>query len=174
MLLVRFGQQSARHGVADVIAMNIGLCLFNLLPIPPLDGGAILARFVPRRYDHLLDGLDRYGFIILFALLMTGLLSQADVAGAPSSASSGSSTRALVDPGMSDQSESEAPPSGDGSIDYKVELPDFEGPLDLLLHLVQEARARHPRHPDRVHHRSLPAMLDVMRSLNLDVAGEYL
>jgi Zn-dependent protease len=55
--------------------MNIGLCLFNLLPIPPLDGGAILARFVPRRHDNVLDALNRYGFIILFALLMTGLLS---------------------------------------------------------------------------------------------------
>jgi Zn-dependent protease len=61
--------------VANVISMNIGLCLFNLLPIPPLDGGAVLRRFVPRRFDNLLDGLDKYGFIILFALLMTGLLS---------------------------------------------------------------------------------------------------
>ena len=61
-------------GVANVIQMNIGLCLFNLLPIPPLDGGAILARFTPRRYDYLLDGLNRYGFVILLGLLMTGLL----------------------------------------------------------------------------------------------------
>ena len=62
-------------GIAGVIQMNIVLCLFNLLPIPPLDGGAILARFVPRRHDNILDGLNRYGFIILFALLMTGLLT---------------------------------------------------------------------------------------------------
>ena len=62
-------------GVAGVIQMNIGLCLFNLLPIPPLDGGAILARFIPRRHDNVLDALNRYGFIILFALLMTGFLS---------------------------------------------------------------------------------------------------
>lgn len=62
------------NAVAGVIDMNIGLCLFNLLPIPPLDGGAVLARFVPRRFDSALDALNRYGFIILFALLMTGLL----------------------------------------------------------------------------------------------------
>jgi Zn-dependent protease len=76
IVLVRLGQQQLAIGVANVIAMNIGLCLFNLLPIPPLDGGAILARFIPRRYDSLLDGLNRYGFLILFALLMTGLLSR--------------------------------------------------------------------------------------------------
>lgn len=66
--------QNLAVGVLGVIQMNIGLCLFNLLPIPPLDGGAILARFVPRRMDHLLDGLNRYGFIILLGLLMTGVL----------------------------------------------------------------------------------------------------
>jgi Zn-dependent protease len=73
-VLVRANQIPLAAGVEQVIAMNIGLCLFNLLPIPPLDGGAVLARFVPRRYDYLLDGLNRYGFIILFGLLMTGLL----------------------------------------------------------------------------------------------------
>jgi Zn-dependent protease len=75
LILVRYPNlQNLAVGVAGVIQMNIGLCLFNLLPIPPLDGGAILARFVPRRYDNVLDGLNRYGFIILFGLLMTGLL----------------------------------------------------------------------------------------------------
>ena len=75
LLLVRSpGHEELALGVVGVIQMNIGLCLFNLLPIPPLDGGAILARFVPRRMDHLLDALNRYGFIILFGLLVTGLL----------------------------------------------------------------------------------------------------
>jgi Zn-dependent protease len=70
VLLIKAGHDSLASAVAGVIAMNIGLCLFNLLPIPPLDGGAVLARFTPRRYDYLLDGLNRYGFMILFALLM--------------------------------------------------------------------------------------------------------
>jgi len=68
--LIKAGHDSLAGAVGGVIAMNIGLCLFNLLPIPPLDGGAVLARFTPRRYDHLLDGLNRYGFMILLALLM--------------------------------------------------------------------------------------------------------
>ena len=72
--LVKAEKIELAKAVAGVIDMNIGLCLFNLLPIPPLDGGAILARFVPRRYDNVLDGLNRYGFIILMGLLFTGLL----------------------------------------------------------------------------------------------------
>ena len=76
LVLLRYtASRELAIAIAGVIQMNIGLCLFNLLPIPPLDGGAILARFVPRRHDNILDGLNRYGFIILFALLMTGLLS---------------------------------------------------------------------------------------------------
>jgi Zn-dependent protease len=74
VVLLRTERIELAKAVAGVIDMNIGLCLFNLLPIPPLDGGAILARLVPRRFDSALDALNRYGFIILFALLMTGLL----------------------------------------------------------------------------------------------------
>jgi Zn-dependent protease len=74
--LIKAGYDTHADGVANVIAMNIGLCLFNLLPIPPLDGGSVLRRVVPRRFDSYLDQLDKFGFIILFALLMTGLLSR--------------------------------------------------------------------------------------------------
>jgi Zn-dependent protease len=77
IVLVRFGGEKyykLAEGIERVIMMNIGLCFFNLLPIPPLDGGAVLARFIPRRHDNVLDVLNRYGFIILFGLLMTGVL----------------------------------------------------------------------------------------------------
>lgn len=76
MLLIRAGRDTLAGGVGGVIMMNLGLCFFNLLPIPPLDGGAILARLLPRRFDGLLDQLNQYGFLILFALLMTGLLGR--------------------------------------------------------------------------------------------------
>jgi Zn-dependent protease len=76
MLLIHFHNDTLADGVANVITMNIGLCLFNLLPIPPLDGGAVWGRLLPQSADGLLDVLNRYGFIILFALLMTGLLSR--------------------------------------------------------------------------------------------------
>jgi Zn-dependent protease len=75
ILLLRAGYDTIAEGVAGVIMMNIGLCFFNLLPVPPLDGGAVLARILPRRFDSALDQLNSYGFLILFALLMTGALS---------------------------------------------------------------------------------------------------
>ena len=74
--LLHSGQRALAVAVGQVIVMNIGLCLFNVLPIPPLDGGAILAGILPRSADPLLDLLNRYGYIILFALLLTGLLAR--------------------------------------------------------------------------------------------------
>jgi Zn-dependent protease len=69
--LVKGGDRGvAANAIAGIIAMNLGLCLFNLLPIPPLDGGAVLARFTPRPLQGILTLLNRYGFMILFALLM--------------------------------------------------------------------------------------------------------
>src|SRR4051794_27656779 len=41
--LIKAGRDELAGAVAGVVAMNIGLCPFNLLPIPPLDGGAVLA-----------------------------------------------------------------------------------------------------------------------------------
>jgi Zn-dependent protease len=76
VLLARAGERydELAKGIAGVISMNIGLCWFNLLPIPPLDGGAVWGRLLPRRFGKALDFLNTYGFIILFGLLFTGLL----------------------------------------------------------------------------------------------------
>jgi Zn-dependent protease len=62
--------------VARVIMMNIGLAFFNLIPCPPLDGGAILHGILPRNLEWISEGLQKYGFVILFALLMTGALGK--------------------------------------------------------------------------------------------------
>jgi segregation and condensation protein A len=67
---------------------------------------------------------------------------------------------------MSDQPEA--------TLDYKVELPEFEGPLDLLLHLVRKHELDILDIPIAFITDRYLQMLDVMRSLNLDVAGEYL
>jgi Zn-dependent protease len=61
-------------GVANVIAMNIGLFFFNLIPCPPLDGGAVLKRLLPRSLDWITEGLERYGQYILLLLLMSRAL----------------------------------------------------------------------------------------------------
>lgn len=60
-------------GVAGV-TINILLMVLNLLPLPPLDGGRVLAGFLPPRWAMQLDRIEPYGFFILIALLATGLL----------------------------------------------------------------------------------------------------
>jgi Zn-dependent protease len=61
--------------VDRIIQMNIGLAFFNLIPCPPLDGSHILGALMPRRFSGVTDFLDRYGFMIFFALLVSGGLA---------------------------------------------------------------------------------------------------
>lgn len=48
-----------------VILINIVLAVFNLVPIPPLDGSKILFEFLPARLNYIKRNLKQYGFIIL-------------------------------------------------------------------------------------------------------------
>jgi segregation and condensation protein A len=57
---------------------------------------------------------------------------------------------------------------------YQIELPEFEGPLDLLLHLVKKHELSILDIPIAFITDQYLKMLDLMRQLNLDVAGEYL
>jgi Zn-dependent protease len=58
------------------VQLNIFLALFNLIPIPPLDGSRLLTALLPDQGQALMDQLERYGFIILIALSATGVLGQ--------------------------------------------------------------------------------------------------
>lgn len=58
------------------IYFNLVLMVLNLLPIPPLDGGRVLAGMVPRSLADWLDRIEPYGFPILILLLFMGVLDR--------------------------------------------------------------------------------------------------
>jgi Zn-dependent protease len=58
----------------SMITLNCVLAIFNLLPIPPLDGHWILMRYLPSGAREGLASIGRWGFFILIALLWSGLL----------------------------------------------------------------------------------------------------
>lgn len=55
-----------------VYVFNLGLALFNLIPLPPLDGGHFLPYFLPRRSWATLARLEQFGPFILILLVVTG------------------------------------------------------------------------------------------------------
>ena len=55
--------------------LNVTLAIFNLLPIPPLDGSKILGSLLPERWESALQSLDRFGFFLLFVAVLTGVFS---------------------------------------------------------------------------------------------------
>ena len=67
------------EGVRLVLSMmvlyNINFAIFNLLPLPPLDGSKVLMVLLPGRFAYELMKLERYSFIILIFLMMTPFLT---------------------------------------------------------------------------------------------------
>jgi Zn-dependent protease len=57
------------------IQVNLVLAVFNLFPLPPLDGGRVLVGLLPRGPAYQLARVERFGFFIVLALLIAGILN---------------------------------------------------------------------------------------------------
>lgn len=58
------------------VTLNLGLGLFNLLPVPPLDGSRVLAGILPPAAAPALGWLERYGFVLVLLLVFSGVLDR--------------------------------------------------------------------------------------------------
>jgi len=57
------------------VQYNVIFAVFNMLPIPPLDGSKVLAHFLPQKTKNVMYNLERYSFYIIIILLATGAFS---------------------------------------------------------------------------------------------------
>ncbi len=57
------------------VMVNIGLMAFNLLPVPPLDGGRMLVGLLPNRLAYPFSRLEPYGLFIVLGLMVTNMLN---------------------------------------------------------------------------------------------------
>lgn len=71
VLLLKAGRAGEAQLVAYLVVMNVGLCFFNLIPIPPLDGRSILFWFFDDRHP-VAQFLTQYGQFIFLAMLVAG------------------------------------------------------------------------------------------------------
>jgi Zn-dependent protease len=66
--------------ITNFILINLSLMLFNLIPIPPLDGSRVLAWLLPSRWAAVLDQIERFGslglMMLLYLLSRLGLFRQ--------------------------------------------------------------------------------------------------
>ena len=80
-LLLRFGSvfftDSMQTLMHMIVLLNVGLTVFNLVPIPPLDGSKLFLSILPYRYRYIGDYLERYSlaFFLIFLVFLSSFIS---------------------------------------------------------------------------------------------------
>lgn len=75
-IILRFSELADPYWVTwwlYFVKINVGFFLFNMLPIPPLDGSRVLYAFAPEPLQNFMDKIESYGFILILALVLFGM-----------------------------------------------------------------------------------------------------
>lgn len=73
-ILLKIGLIPHNPIIDSFILINLILAVFNIIPVPPLDGSRVLMGLLPRDYARSYSRLEPYGFIVLIALIYLGVL----------------------------------------------------------------------------------------------------
>jgi Zn-dependent protease len=68
--LVAEGSPAAFVVLGSIIAVNCGLFIFNLIPVPPLDGSRILYAVAPPALREVMDNIERAGLMVIFGIVL--------------------------------------------------------------------------------------------------------
>lgn len=65
----------ALYSLSITARISVSLGIFNLIPVPPLDGSKVLFSVMPQRWYYVLMRYEKYGSIVMIVLVLTGILS---------------------------------------------------------------------------------------------------